>query len=174
MYRLVAIFAALILFAHLWAQYGRAFETFGLRWSLATVVLCLLLPLRDMIQNVGGRKAVLVTIGITAVLGYFIRHEGLQAGAVAVSLLWMEILDFGVWTYFKKFGWAVGMIVSDVLSAPLLPLMYVWLVGLPAHLVFDGLTVRFIILSFVYFFFLVVREPHSFSNLPKFAIRQRG
>lgn len=167
--RLVILFGLIILLANwMGAQFGQQ-SLFGLQFGAGAGILALLLPLRDIIQERHNRLAALLTILVSCVILYFVR-DGEVARALAASLFWTEILDFGVYTSLRnKLGAGWAMIVSDIISAPATPLMYYWLmygnIGMP-----DGqLVVKYtaLFLFYLIFFGFLTKKHYSDFNLQR-------
>jgi hypothetical protein len=121
---------------------------------------------RDVIQQHGGRNLALISLVVSMVIVYFIRDDTLFVGAFAAALFWTEIIDFGLYTYFRQYGWAAGLIVSDVLSAPLLPLIYQWLHGSDVDPSFAILFPKYSALIFGWAVIVLIGGNRTFPRVP--------
>jgi hypothetical protein len=161
---LLVMFAAIIILTHLSIKYHPFVTILDHKYLIANALIVMLLPLRDVLQAAGGRRASLVVLGMSLVIVYFIRVDYAIVGAAAAALFWTEVFDFALYAYFKRFGWAVGMIVSDVLSAPVLALIYRWLTESPVVLDKDDLAQKYVVLACIYLVLIFVHTPRAFKE----------
>jgi hypothetical protein len=167
-YRLVALFLALIILSQLLWERGWHFEIFGYTVFLGSIVIAYLPVTRDFVQESGGRKIALALIPIAAIVAWAIRSDSNIALAAAAAIFWSEVVDFGLWTYFKKWGWGTGMLVSDIISTPVFPVLYALLGPFNDPNIDKAVVIRYLALIPVYAFFFFVREPKTFKNRPRF------
>lgn len=168
---LLVMFAAIIILTHVSIKYHPFVHIGGHEFLIANALIVSLLPLRDVLQAAGGRRASLVVLGMSLIIVYFIRVDYAVVGAAAAALFWTEVVDFALYTYFRQWGWALGMAVSDVLSAPVLALIYRWLTDSPVKLDRGDLTEKYIVLACIYVVLFVLHTPRAFkeAGIPKWS-----
>jgi hypothetical protein len=115
---LVGIFSALLLLAYGASEYTSSYEIAGFQVSLLFVAIAPMMTVRDMIHQKHSRHYLLLTMIVTFIIVYWWLGEH-YALAVAGALIWTELADFFLFTYFRRYGWFIGVVVSDLLTLPL-------------------------------------------------------
>src|SRR5687768_4136787 len=97
---LVLLFGALIIFARFMDDKVGDVTIFGVTFGVTVVVTAMLLPLRDAIHQIRGRRYVLITIFLSGCIVYAffpsIDYPELQLPstmAFVAALVWMELVD---------------------------------------------------------------------------------
>lgn len=153
---LVVLFCCIIIVANLANAHFDPITVLGVTFTVGSPIAVLLLPLRDSIQELHKRRmafvAILVGTGAAATFTSF--QHGVLA---ALTLIWVELLDFGLYTYFRKYGWMAGMIISDVVVSPLVPILYYFFSQAGIQVNTDVLIARYVVLVLVYVWIVATR-----------------
>lgn len=104
---------------------------FGLVVTAGTFAAGFALLARDFVQRTSGIRVVLIAIGVGAVLSWALASAAL-AVASGVAFLAAELVDLGVFTGIQdRAGFAVAVLVSNVIAAPVDTLLFLWIAGFP-------------------------------------------
>jgi hypothetical protein len=107
-----------------------------------------------------------ILVGSIAVMTFTDFNNGLL---LAVTYIWVELLDFGVYSYFRRFGWLTGMVTANVIASPLVPIIFHALDS--SHFLFniDTIIVRYIVLMLTYICLYLSRHRlNAFGKYPMF------
>jgi hypothetical protein len=192
---LVILFGALILFARFMGDKIGDVTLFGVTFGVTVVVTAMLLPLRDAIHQIRGRRYVLLTIFLAGTIIYVffptIDYPELQLPstmAYVAALVWMELVDSLFYAIFRRWGWGPGVVISDLVAAPLLAIVFIWLIfgelqsrGLTALVGYDSrwewtwdyivngdLLAKYLTLVVIYVILFTTNLPTRMSGLPMF------
>ncbi|WP_280502035.1 VUT family protein [Nocardia farcinica] len=116
------LLASVIAANYVTTRYGFVPVGFGLQATAGTIFAGVALALRDAIQDLAGKWAVVVVIVAAAVVSYFIASPAI-AVASAVAFAVAELLDFAVYTPLRarsQFGdrrWSAAVLASGVVGA---------------------------------------------------------
>ncbi|TMR13827.1 VUT family protein [Nonomuraea turkmeniaca] len=103
---------------------------FALTATAGTYVAGLTLLLRDVLQDVLGRRAavwaVLAGAGLSALLASWS-----LALASAVAFVVSELADMGVYTPLRRRGWTLAVVVSGLAGAAIDSVLFLYLAGFP-------------------------------------------
>ena len=163
---LVFILGLLVLICEFIGNYIRPFHVFGYTFPPAVFFLPIISPLRDLIQERRQRAHAFIAMGL-AVLAFYFTTPLKNAEAAAAALIWVELVDFAFYTYFRRFGWGIGVVLSDLISVPLLLPLYIVFLGHSPHIVplhfFVG---EFVVLVLAYIVILITPIRKLFTGLP--------
>jgi hypothetical protein len=192
---LVLLFGALIIFARFAGNKVGDIELFGVTFGVTVVVTAMLLPLRDAIHQIQGRRFVILTIFLSGTVVYVffpnIDVPELQLPstmAFVAALIWMELVDSLFYATFRRWGWAAGVVISDLVAAPLLGIVFIWLIfgelesrGLHlavgydsrwewtrAYVLHGNLAAKYLTLVAIYVILFTTNLPTRMSGLPMF------
>lgn len=135
-----AVYAAAVVLANvLTSRYGLVSVGFGLLVTAGTYAAGAALLARDFVQRHAaallGRRAgivyVLATILMAGLVSWALSTPGL-ALASTVAFLVAELVDLSVFTPLReRAGFLTGALVSNVVSAPVDTLLFLWIAGFP-------------------------------------------
>jgi uncharacterized PurR-regulated membrane protein YhhQ (DUF165 family) len=122
----VAAYIATI-FAANWAidRYGPVSVGFGLTAPAGVYFAGLAFSLRDVTQNILGRRAVLVAIVLGAVASASVNRHFALASATAFGI--SELADFAVYTPLLERGWLRAVVASNVVGFVFDSVLFLWL-----------------------------------------------
>lgn len=112
------------------ARYGFAPVGFGLTATAGTYAAGASLTLRNIVQDVAGRRIVLAAIVTGALLSWLLSTPQL-AVASGVTFLIAETADFTVYTPLRKRGWARAAIAGNTVGALIDTVLFLHLAGFP-------------------------------------------
>lgn len=139
----VAAYAAAIITAnYMTSHHGMVDVGFGLAVTAGTFAAGFALLARDFVQRYGGVQWALLAIAVGAVASWVLASPAL-AVASTVAFAGAELVDLGVFTPTRKrqgFVWAA--LLSNVISAPVDTVLFLWLAGFP--LTWGAVTGQFI------------------------------
>lgn len=171
---LVFLLGLIILTVEFIGRVVHPFFLFGRFFPPAILIVPIIAPLRDLIQQRKHRVHALIAMGI-AVIAFFFTTTLSDAVIAAAVLTWVELIDFALYTYFRRYGWLVGLVVSDVIAVPILLPMYVWLRGFPVSVVPEYMYVaEYCSLAVIYILMLATPIRNLFVGLPMLGKRQEG
>lgn len=115
------------IFAANWAidRYGPVSVGFGLTAPAGVYFAGLAFTLRDITQNVLGRRAVVVAIVLGAMASALISTR--FAAASATAFLVSELADFSVYTPLQRRGWLKAVVASNVVGFVVDSVLFLWL-----------------------------------------------
>lgn len=127
----VATFILAILAAnYVTTRYGMVPVGFGLVATAGTYFAGLTFVLRDAVQDLAGRRAVLAVILIGALLSYALSAPAIATASAAAFLL-SEAADFAVYQPLRKRGYLRAAIASNVVGAAVDTVLFLWIAGFP-------------------------------------------
>lgn len=171
---LVFLLGLIILIVEFIGRFIHPLYFFGRLIPPAVLIMPIISPLRDLIQQRRQRVYALIAMFI-AVICFLFTTTLHGAEIAAATLMWVEIVDFLLYSYFRRYGWLVGVIVSDLVAVPMLLPMYVWLRGYPISAVPAYIYVaEFCSLLLVYVIMLATPIRNLFVGLPMLGKRQEG
>jgi queuosine precursor transporter len=118
-------------------RYGLVPVGFGLVTTAGTFAAGLVLLLRDVLQDLGGRWWVLAAIAAGAGASAFLAGPALalaSGAAFAVS----ELADAAVYTPLRRRGWARAAFASGVVGSAVDSVLFLWLAGFPIWAALPG------------------------------------
>lgn len=127
-----AIVAANILSAH----FGLVPVGFGLVVTAGTYAAGFALLSRDFVHNYLGMRGVLLGMAAGVAISWFWATPAL-AVASAVAFLVAEVADLMVFLLIRPRGFARAALVSNIVSAPVDTVLFLWIAGFP--LVFESI-----------------------------------
>jgi hypothetical protein len=131
-------FIATILAAnYVTTEYGMVPVGFGLVATAGTYFAGLAFILRDLVQDVAGRKAVVAVILAGAALSYLI-SDPFIATASAVAFLLSESADFAVYTPLRKRGYIRAAVASNLVGAVVDTVVFLTIAGFPLRQALAG------------------------------------
>lgn len=131
---LAAYIAAIVTANYVTVHYGLVSVGFGFLVTAGTFAAGFALLARDFVQRYGNVKWALAAIGIGAVLSWFLASPAL-AVASTVAFAGAELVDLSVYTPARrKTGFIGGAILSNIVSAPIDSVLFLWLAGFPLTL----------------------------------------
>lgn len=111
------------------ANLGLVHVGFGLLVTAGTFAAGFALLARDFVHRYGGVRLALVGIGVGALLSWFMSTPAL-AVASTVAFAGAELVDLAIFSPAReRFGFAVGALASNVVSAPLDTVIFLHLAG---------------------------------------------
>ena len=124
---IAAIVAANVMTSHM----GLVGVGFGLLVPAGTFAAGFALLARDFVHRNGGVRWVLVGIAVGAALSWYFATPQL-AMASAVAFAGAELVDMTVFaTLIDSVGFVTSALVSNIVSAPLDTVLFLWLAGFP-------------------------------------------
>jgi uncharacterized PurR-regulated membrane protein YhhQ (DUF165 family) len=137
-----ALLASIIIANWLTTRYGFVPVGFGLASTAGTFIAGFALALRDSTQDLLGKKWMLATIAVGALISYLIADPFIATASAAAFLI-AELIDFTIYTPLRKKSklgdrrWAAAVIASNVGSAiadtvVFLAIAFGWAAVLPA------------------------------------------
>jgi uncharacterized PurR-regulated membrane protein YhhQ (DUF165 family) len=161
---LVVLFGLIVAVSRFAAHEVGYVTYFGYTFTAGTGLLAALLPLRDIIQERNNRRYALVAMFVGLLIGVmFFGGNGL---VIAIALFWTEVVDFAVFTSLRKYGWGVAMVASDLISAPLTPLIGFWLINGTVGMPNGQLIAKLATLAIIYAVFFATNLPEKITGLP--------
>lgn len=110
-------------------SYGFVPVWFGLETTAGTYAAGAAFLLRDLVQEIGGRSAVVVAILVGSALTFIISPS--LAVASAVAFLVAEFADMAVYTPLRLRGWVRAVLASNVVGAVVDTYVFLWLADFP-------------------------------------------
>lgn len=160
------VFIAAVLAANwLTTEHGMIPVGFGLVATAGTYAAGLTFVVRDTIQDVGGKAAVLALIVIGAALSYLIGPEAQKiALASGVAFLVSELADLAVYTPLRSHGYVRAAIASNVVGSFVDTVLFLAIAGFPIWSSVPGqlvakLTVTAVVVASVIGARAVLRQP---------------
>jgi hypothetical protein len=143
--RRVALFAAaaaaflgtILIANYVTSRYGMVPVGFGLYATAGTYLAGLAFVLRDSLQDIAGRTAVVVLICIGASLSYGISAPGI-ATASAVAFLASEAADFAIYSPLRDRGYIRAAVASNVVGSLVDTALFLWLAAPALRAVIPG------------------------------------
>jgi uncharacterized PurR-regulated membrane protein YhhQ (DUF165 family) len=118
----VALVASVVAANYVTTRYGFINVGFGLQATAGTIFAGLALALRDAIQDLIGKAAVLAVIVVAALVSYAVSDPAIAiASAAAFGVA--ELLDFAVYTPLRRkarlgdYRWGIAVLASGVVGA---------------------------------------------------------
>lgn len=132
----VAAYAGAVLSANwLSTHYGMTDVGFGLAASAGTFAAGFALLARDFVQRLGGPGYALAAVALGSVASYALADHFIALASAAAFLLG-ELLDLGVFTpLLGRLGFARAAALSNLVSAPVDSLLFLWLAPAPIFVV---------------------------------------
>lgn len=136
----VAFLACILLANYVTTEYGMVWA-FGLTATAGTYFAGLTFVLRDTIQDLAGKYAVLVLIAVGAALSYTVAvatepgflPPGVTGASIAiasgVAFLCSETADLFVYTPLREHGYLRAAIASNIVGAIVDTVLFLWLSG---------------------------------------------
>lgn len=103
---------------------------FGLLATAGTLLAGMSFVMRDVVQDVSGRKVALFVLALGCLLSAYLASPAL-ALASAVAFGAAELLDMAVYTPLRKRGWARAAIASNAVGGLVDTFAFLWLAGFP-------------------------------------------
>lgn len=122
--------ASVVLANWLTSHYGLVPVLPGLVTRAGTYAAGAALGLRDLVQQIGGRRLAVLAIAAAAVLSWVLSSPQL-AIASATAFLLAELADFAVYTPLRERGWVRAVLASNIVGAPIDTLVFLGLAGFP-------------------------------------------
>jgi hypothetical protein len=122
---------SIILANMLTAQFGLVPAGFGLVVTAGTYAAGFALLFRDFVQRYGRIRWALAAIAVGGILSALLASPAI-ALASTVAFLVAELVDLGVFTPLRRrVGFARAVIYSNLVSAPVDTVIFLWLAGFP-------------------------------------------
>lgn len=102
----------------------------GLAATAGTYAAGAALLLRDVVQDTGGRRAVVAAIAAGAGLSVWLSTPALAMASGAAFLI-SETADMAVYTPLRHRGWGRAALASGVVGAVVDTVVFLWLAGFP-------------------------------------------
>jgi uncharacterized PurR-regulated membrane protein YhhQ (DUF165 family) len=118
------------------ANFGLVPVGFGLLVSAGTYAAGFALLSRDFVHNLLGIRGVAVGIAVGLVFSWILATPAL-ALASAVAFLVAELADLAVFIKIRRRGFARAALVSNIVSAPVDTVLFLWIAGFP--LIFESI-----------------------------------
>lgn len=155
-------FIALVAAANwLTAEYGLIPVGFGLVATAGTWAAGLVLVVRDLVDDLAGRSAVLGCITAGAALSVVLAAPTLalaSGAAFAVS----ELADWAVYRPLRRRGWARAVFASSLAGSAVDTVLFLWLAGFPVWAALPGqMSVKTVAMLAVVVSVVVVRALSS-------------
>lgn len=112
------------------SRYGMIPVWPGLAATAGTYAAGAALLLRDMVQDTGGRRAVVAAIASGAALSAWLSTPAL-AIASGTAFLISETADMAVYTPLRRRGWGRAALASGVIGSIADTVVFLWLAGFP-------------------------------------------
>lgn len=104
-------------------------DVYGLTFTIGAILSTPVFLLRDIFE-VKHQSLQAFSLTFPAVLVVYLASSALvdnpvqRATAFFISLTWAMLIDRNIYTYFRRWGWAVGVFMSDIVSVPMLSICY--------------------------------------------------
>jgi len=118
-------------------EYGMIPVGFGLVATAGTYFAGLAFVLRDAVQDVAGRRAVVVLILAGAALSYAVSAPFI-ATASAVAFLLSEAADFAIYSPLRKRGYIRAAVASNIVGSIVDTIVFLTIAGFPLRQAFAG------------------------------------
>jgi len=118
-------------------EYGMIPVGFGLVATAGTYFAGLAFVLRDAVQDVAGRRAVVVLILVGAALSYAVSAPFI-ATASAVAFLLSEAADFAIYSPLRKRGYIRAAVASNIVGSIVDTVVFLAVAGFPLRQAFAG------------------------------------
>lgn len=112
------------------ARYGIVDLPFGVAVTAGTFAAGAVLILRDAVQDLAGRVAVVSAIGVAALVSWATSSPQLAMASAAAFAL-SELLDWAVYSPLRRGGWKRAVLASSFIAAPVDTLIFLALAGFP-------------------------------------------
>lgn len=122
--------AAIVAANVLTSRYGLVLVGFGLLVTAGTYAAGLALLARDFVQRFGGVRWSITATLLASAVSWFMATPGL-AVASALAFLVAELVDLGVFTPLRRRGFVTAALASNVVSAPIDTVAFLWIAGFP-------------------------------------------
>ncbi|MFJ5103219.1 VUT family protein [Streptomyces sp. NPDC088554] len=110
---------------------------FGLMATAGTVFAGASFVLRDLVQEIAGRRVALAALAVACAVSAFMATPALAlASALAFGLA--ELLDMGVYTKLRKRGWVRAAAASNLIGAVVDTFVFLWVAGFPVTMLAVG------------------------------------
>lgn len=129
-------------------QFGVVPVGFGLMATAGTYLIGVLFILRDSLQDVAGKAAVLGAIALGAALSYVVSAPAIALASV-VAFVVAEVVDFAIYTPLRRRGYIRAAATSNVVGAVLDTLLFLWVAGFPISGAFAGQVVGKLLITLV-------------------------
>lgn len=126
----VAYVAAIVTANVATARYGMVPVGFGLTATAGTYAAGLAFGARDLIQETGGRRAVIAAIALGATLSWWLATPALAVASTAAFAI-AETADWAIYTPLRRQGWARAVVASNVVGAVIDTIVFLFLAGFP-------------------------------------------
>lgn len=117
----------LVLAGNLLSFYLGIADVYGLSFTTGLFFIAITLPLRDIVHEQGKRVwafgASMAAYGIL----YYVIDDRQWVAAVGFALSWAFLIDGAIYEWMRRFGWLPALLVSDLVTTPLGPLLFYWL-----------------------------------------------
>lgn len=112
------------------ARYGFLPVGFGVTATAGTYFAGLAFVLRDSLQDIAGKRGVVVTIVLGAVLSYWVSTPFIAA-ASGLAFLVSETLDLAVYSPLRERGYLRAAVASNIVGAIADTFLFLWVAGFP-------------------------------------------
>jgi uncharacterized PurR-regulated membrane protein YhhQ (DUF165 family) len=144
-----AAFISTILAAnYVTSEYGMVPVGFGLAATAGTYLAGLAFILRDLVQDLAGRRAVIAVIAVGAALSYAVSDPFIATASAAAFLL-SESADFAVYTPLRKRGYVRAAVASNIVGAVVDTIVFLSIAQFPLRQAFAGQMVGKIMVTLV-------------------------
>lgn len=111
-------------------EYGMIPVGFGLVATAGTYFAGLAFVIRDSIQDLAGKRAVIALLIVGAALSYLI-SDPFIALASGVAFLVSELADLAVYTPLRRKGYIRAAVASNIVGALVDTVLFLWIAGFP-------------------------------------------
>ncbi|MBC7644234.1 MAG: VUT family protein [Thermoleophilia bacterium] len=130
---LAAYVAAIVTANYMTSNYGLVPVGLGLLVTAGTFAAGFALLARDFVQRYGNVRWALGAIAVGAALSWLFASPGLVL-ASTVAFAAAEMVDLLIYTPMRKRGFIPAALLSNVVSAPIDTVLFLWLAGFPLTL----------------------------------------
>lgn len=142
----------------------------GHEYGWVIIMIPFIFPLRDITQERQHRLYAIAGMTLAAVV-YFFTTKASNAEYAAIALVWAELIDYGLYTTFRKYGAVPAVVVSDLIATPSILFILFWLLGYPRQLVpwwlIQG---QYVILVGIWSVIFLTPLRNLFDGLPMFSL----
>lgn len=126
-----ALIGVVVLANWLSSRYGTVPVWWGFTASAGTYAAGAALGLRDAVQETFGRVGSLAVIAVAALLSY-LAADAHVATASACAFAVAELVDLAVYSAVRPLSWALAVLVSNVVAAPVDSYVFLHVADFPA------------------------------------------
>ena len=133
-----AVFVACVAMANiLTGNYGMVPVGFGLMATAGTYLAGATFVLRDVVDDLLGKRAVFLLIAVGAIISAF-GGAGQIAVASAVAFAVGEIADYAIYRPLRKRGYVRAAVASNIVGAFVDTILFLWIAGFPIWVAVPG------------------------------------